>query len=267
MLNYHKFNYFCDKSDIRMSFASKLTAAAFVLLSLLTLSCNKQDGPEEPEKIVVPEAVDLGLSVKWASFDVGAKQPGEVGWFVSWGETAPKDTYYKWENYAWCNRSQTRLTKYNFKESYGSNPDYRVALTPDDDIAYVVYGENWHVPTKEEVQELIDAPFITQSVEKVGGIACLKLTSTKTGQSIMFPAGGNCSGTMHPQGQNYAGYFWTAEIEYTTLLFQMDATYPSNAACLMVSPEVRTSGFTNMYMPNLDRAYGMNVRAVYGKRY
>ena len=61
-----------------MRFASKLTAAALVFLSLLTLSCNKQDGPEEPEKIVVPEAVDLGLSVKWASFDVGAKQPGEV---------------------------------------------------------------------------------------------------------------------------------------------------------------------------------------------
>lgn len=250
-----------------MEFASKLAATTLVLLSLLALSCTRQDGPEEPEKVVVPEAVDLGLSVKWASFDVGATQPGEVGWFVSWGETAPKDTYYKWENYIWCNRSNTRLTKYNFKESYGSNPDYRVALNPEDDIAYVLYGEDWHVPTKEEVQELIDAPFITQSVERVGGIDCLKLTSTKTGQSIMFPAGGNCSSTMYPQGENYAGYFWTAEIEYTTLLFQMDAAQPSNAACLMVSPEVRTAGFNNMYMPNLDRAFGMNVRAVYGKRY
>ena len=250
-----------------MRFASKLTAAALVLLSLLTLSCKKQDGPEEPEKIVVPEAVDLGLSVKWASFDVGAKQPGEVGWFVSWGETAPKDTYYKWENYIWCNRSNTRLTKYNFKESYGSNPDYRVALTPDDDIAYVVYGENWHVPTKEEVQELIDAPFITHSVVKVGTIDCLKLTSSKTGQSILFPAGGNCTESMIPQGENYAGYFWTAEIEYATQLFMMDAAQPSNAACLMVSPEVRTSSFVNMMMHNLGRAYGMNVRAVYGKRY
>ena len=250
-----------------MGFASKMTATALVCLSFLALSCNKQDGPEEPEKVVVPEAVDLGLSVKWASFDVGATKPGEVGWFVSWGETAPKDTYYKWENYVWCNRSPNDLTKYNFKESHGINPDYRVALKPEDDIAYVQYGEDWHVPTTEEVQELIDAPFITQSVVRVGMIDCLKLTSTKTGQSILFPAGGNCSDTKIPIGENYAGYFWTAEIEYTTLLFKMEATHPSNAACLMVSPEVRTSGFNNMYIPHLARAYGLNVRAVYGKRY
>lgn len=250
-----------------MGFASKLTLTTLVCLSFLTLSCNKPDGPEGPEKVVVPEAVDLGLSVKWASFDVGATKPGEVGWFVSWGETAPKDTYYKWENYAWCNRSPNDLTKYNFKESFGSNPDYRVALKPEDDIAYVQFGGDWHVPTTEEVQELIDSPYLTQSVVNVDGIDCLKLTSTKTGQSILFPAGGNCSDTWRPKGENYAGYYWTAEIEYTTLLFQLEASQPSNASCLMVSPEVSTSSFSSMWMPKLPRAYGMNVRAVYGKRY
>ena len=37
------------------------------------------------------EAVDLGLSVKWASFNVGATKPEEYGGYYAWGETEEKE--------------------------------------------------------------------------------------------------------------------------------------------------------------------------------
>ena len=48
------------------------------------------------------EAVDLGLSVKWATMNVGANAPEEYGDYFAWGETEPKD-YYDWDTYKWCN--------------------------------------------------------------------------------------------------------------------------------------------------------------------
>ena len=228
---------------------------------LLFPSCGKQD-EEGPEKVVIPEAVDLGLSVKWASFDVGATKPGEPGYYVAWGESAPKDTYYKWTTYAWSNGANTSLTKYNYKESFGSNPDNIHTLKPEDDIAHVLYGGGWRTPTPEEMQELIDCPFLTQSVETVDGIDCLKLTSAKTGNSILFPAGGLCEGTSVPRGRNYGGYYWSSEIDYSPLLFQADAINPSTAKFMFVSPMVKTSGFTSMYISTWPRANGLNVRAV-----
>ena len=49
-------------------------------------------------KIEVPEAVDLGLSVKWASFNLGAVTPEASGDFYAWAEIAPK-SYYDWSTY------------------------------------------------------------------------------------------------------------------------------------------------------------------------
>ena len=43
-------------------------------------------------------AVDLGLSVKWATFNLGASSPEEYGGYYAWAETETKDTY-TWSNY------------------------------------------------------------------------------------------------------------------------------------------------------------------------
>jgi hypothetical protein len=44
------------------------------------------------------EYVDLGLSVKWATCNVGADKPEDYGDYYAWGETEPKSEY-TWENY------------------------------------------------------------------------------------------------------------------------------------------------------------------------
>ena len=62
--------------------------------------------------------VDLGLSVKWATCNVGASTPEEYGYYFAWGETEPK-TIYDWTTYKWCRGSNATLTKYNTDNDYG----------------------------------------------------------------------------------------------------------------------------------------------------
>ena len=117
------------------------------------------------------EYVDLGLSVKWATFNVGATKLEEYGDYCAWGETEPyyevgyaqespqahwKDGYsagYGWSNYKWCNGSYSTLTKYNTSTSYGTI-DNKTVLDPEDDVAHVKWGGSWRMPTFGELSEL-----------------------------------------------------------------------------------------------------------------
>ena len=101
-----------------------------------------------------PEWVDLGLSVKWATFNIGASKPEDCGDYFSWGELEPKD-YYDWPTYKWCGGNYDSLTKYNSDSSYGL-VDNKIVLEPQDDAATVLWGENWRMPTNNEWEELIN---------------------------------------------------------------------------------------------------------------
>ena len=107
------------------------------------------------EKVVVREYVDLGLSVKWATCNVGANSPEEYGDYFAWGETTSKDKY-NWNYYKYCKGSSTTFTKYCNKSSYGYNgfTDTKTKLDPDDDAATVNWGGSWRMPTVAEMTEL-----------------------------------------------------------------------------------------------------------------
>ena len=242
-----------------------LKQSAFLLACLLLpLSCGKEGKDDaEPEMISIPEAVDLGLSVKWASFDIGASHPGEIGSFFAWGETEPKDKAYNWKNYSLCEYGYLSLTKYNYDTEYGANPDNRIGLKAEDDAAQVLYGGDWYVPTVEEYKELIEASFITQTLERVGNINCMKLTSQVTGNSILLPTGGICWESANPSNQNHYGYFWTSQIEYSSAPFSK--ANPSYGKYLFVSTLFGSQTSISMRMDTLPRAYGMNIRAVLRK--
>ena len=76
------------------------------------------------------EYVDLGLSVKWATCNLGASSPEELGDKYAWGEVQTKQEF-TWNNYQLCvNGDYTKLTKYcpkdywlydNFSESVIDN--------------------------------------------------------------------------------------------------------------------------------------------------
>lgn len=80
------------------------------------------------------EYVDMGLSVKWATCNVGALSPGDYGNLYAWGETTAAKTDYVWDTYKWCDGSYDSLTKYNNSSSLGT-VDGRTRLDLADDAA------------------------------------------------------------------------------------------------------------------------------------
>ena len=93
------------------------------------------------------EFVDLGLSVMWATTNIGANAPEEYGDYFAWGEVSPKETY-GWKTYKYCEGSYKTLTKYNYDSSKGA-VDNKTVLDYSDDAARVNWGGNWRMPTYE----------------------------------------------------------------------------------------------------------------------
>lgn len=111
--------------------------------------------PEASKTVAAPEAVDLGLSVKWASCNLGAANASEPGNYYAWGETAPKDSYGK-ETYRYCDEKKY-FTKYIPEETIGYRTcDGLLKLESADDAATAALGAPWRMPTRDEVLELIE---------------------------------------------------------------------------------------------------------------
>ncbi len=116
--------------------------------------------PDDPVTPPDPhEWVDLGLpsGTLWATCNVGASNPEELGSYFAWGETATKD-FYEWSTYKWCNGSETTMTKYCTNSDYGNDGfvDNKTELDPEDDAAYVNWGPSWRMPTTEQQCELYE---------------------------------------------------------------------------------------------------------------
>ena len=198
----------------------------------------------------LPEAIDLGLSVKWASFNLGASSPEGYGNYYAWGEVLPKEEY-SWTTYKWCyGRSNRTLTKYNHNESYGI-VDNKYTLDPEDDAAYVSLGENWRIPSTEEGMELWNNSSCTWTRDYNGtGVAGMVVTSTKPGytdKSVFFPAIGYDynGGHIHdiPAGVHVL-YWYSSEYDFgASSLF--DAAFGASPIHLIE-----------------DRCYGLMIRPV-----
>lgn len=145
----------------------------------------------------IHEAVDLGLSVKWATCNLGAENPSKFGNHYAWGETEPK-TSYTLDNSRWYNVSNTELLTLNV-----INSSYN--LTPNYDAATQLWGSPWRMPTETEIKELVgncDWEWTT-----LDGHNGYKVTGTN-GNSIFLPA----AGCYYPAlgNQNSSGYYWSS---------------------------------------------------------
>lgn len=187
----------------------KLTDGNEVKYKVADVSEITLEEDEEPDY----ESVDLGLSVKWASMNLGAKVPEDAGTYYAWGELYP--WYLKIEgssltmirDYGGHDR-ETYVAKSNMKCVYenltGSNAQY--------DVAAQTLGGNWRLPTKADVEELLSNTFITFD-EEVNGVKCVKLTSTKSGYTdkyILIPYAGYCNKLKVLSKGDY-GYCWTSD--------------------------------------------------------
>ena len=152
---------------------------------------NNEEGNKEDENASITgiengyEYVDLGLSVKWATCNVGASKPEDYGKYFAWGETLEKITYYAFDTYKWWNDSE--ITKYCTNSRYGM-VDNKTILDLSDDAAHVNWGGRWRMPTDAELIELRTEctwRFTTQN-----GVYGCKITSKINGNFIFLPAAG-----------------------------------------------------------------------------
>ena len=153
------------------------------------------------------EYVDLGLSVKWATCNLGAKYTEDYGNYIAWGEIEPKTQYF-WTTYKLCEGTSSTITKYCSRSDYGI-VDNKTILEPEDDAATVNWGGAWRMPTNAEFSELYEKCTCTWTT--INGINGLLATSTINNNSIFLPAAGKSeNGTFQAIG--FSGCYWTNEI-------------------------------------------------------
>jgi len=180
---------------------------------------------KEPYTAVAGEAVDLGLSVKWSSTNLGATSPTGYGDYFSWGEVEPYyssqdpltwkegKTGYNWASYKWCNGAYNKFTKYcpadraSYWDGNGS-PDGKTVLDPEDDAAHVNLGGKWRMPTDAEFTELREKCKWTWTTQNgVNG----RLVTGKNGNSIFLPTAGYRVGTDFYNAGSY-GYYLSSSL-------------------------------------------------------
>ena len=187
------------------------------------------------------EAVDLGLSVKWANMNVGAKKPSGYGTYFAWGETLPKK-YYSWDNYAWCRGNSQLLNKY-------STSDRRTELMSSDDAAQATWSGEWRMPTADEYEELLNPANCTWEWTAQDGVNGYKVTGKKTGNSIFLPITG-FRYYADIQFRAVYGIYWTSSL-YTV--------NPKKAWCLLFNSSKAEVNFGNL---SSNRFSGRCIRAV-----
>lgn len=167
----------------------------------------QQEEVVQNEVIQGHECVDLGLSVKWATCNVGADSPEDYGDYFAWGETTTKSDY-DWDTYKWCKGTYDTMTKYCTVRDYGKW-DGKEVLTTSDDAATVKWGSKWRMPTKEELEELEEKCTFTLSTPN--GVSGCKVTGPN-GNSIFLPFAGYIDG-ITPKDRGEEGYYWSKSLD------------------------------------------------------
>lgn len=184
------------------------------------------------------EAIDLGLSVKWAPMNVGSFFPEGYGWYFAWGETEPKSNY-AWSTYKYCNGSETTLTKYCYEPGYGYNghTDSKRVLDLKDDAARANWGGSWRMPTFAEWRELINN--CTWTLTTQNGVYGFKVTSKTNGNSIFLPAAGfRYESDLRNVGSNV--YYWSSSLRtpsyaWTVELYSSEISIDTSDRCFGLS--------------------------------
>ncbi len=172
------------------------------------------------------ESVDLGLSVKWATFNVGATTPEGYGDYFAWGETEPyyadtttkpitwktgKENGYTWQSY--CSSGE-------FVE--WSTPPYDAStkiLKPEYDAATANWGSDWRMPTKDEINELLNECDWEWTEDNNGtGVKGYIVKSKAAGNnnSIFLPAAGYHNGISERADDGIRGNYGSSLFYETT---------------------------------------------------
>jgi len=134
----------------------------------------------------IAEAVDLGLSVKWASWNVGASAPEEYGGLYFLEDPTGKVT------------SRSDNNQFPFSE-YVSGTKY--------DIAHAQWGSNWRLPDDNDISELLQQCYWDWTIQN--DVSGYKVTG-KNGNSIFLPSAGFAKyDSSNRKNEGTEAYYWS----------------------------------------------------------
>lgn len=192
--------------------------------------------PLYPFVLTQPEVVDMGLSVLWASCNLGAELPEDYGKYYAWGEIDTKNNY-TWNTYKWG--ASAPFTKYSSEDAI---------LDLEDDAAHFLLGSGWRMPTNEEFSELLNPDNCIVTNTTLNNVNGYSIESKLTGNSLFFPAAGRINGTTeHRFGLD--GYYWTSTFSSSSPIDASDMKFWDDP-------------FTSPFMGINYRYYGHSIRPV-----
>ena len=185
--------------------------------------------------------VDLGLSVKWATKNVGASSPSDYGDYFAWGETQTKYNY-TWENCFDCLARNGWGTDDGWS-TYKIGGKTSISPTSGHDTARKNWGGTWRIPTNAEFEELCEKCYWTWTSQD--GHNGYLVTSKTNGNSIFLPAA-DCRFDTNSSSVGKIGYYWSSTL----------GSYSYSARCLRFYSSDR-------YMDDCCcRRFGLSVRPV-----
>ena len=153
------------------------------------------------------DAIDMGLSVKWAAANFGAVNPEDYGYYYAWGETETKDDYRQ-RTYRWYNETLTAYSKYNTDPDSGP-ADNKTELDSVDDVIQQIMGGKWRMPSDSQWKELLEN--CTWTWTQTNGVNGYLVTSKKNDASIFLPAAGYREADEWKDVASY-GCYWSSSL-------------------------------------------------------
>ena len=196
--------------------------------------------------------VDLGLpsGTLWATMDIGANSENENGIYFRWGETVSRVGMNRHKFHS----AQKKLTKYCIESEYGENGfvDNITTLELMDDAANVIWGGDWHIPSDEQFQELMDNTYQNWNRSS----SSMTVTSIHNGNTLLFKAGGYRSGSYDSLYKKDCAYYWLNSLGGETQYSHIGVS----------SPYGHNFEFSNNAnsIYNEDRTEGLLIRGVLG---
>ena len=171
--------------------------------STLASASNAQANISSTNTINGHEWVDLGLSVKWATKNVGADSPSDYGGYYAWGETRTKSSYDR------SNCFDCLDSKGDSWGTYKIGGQTRITPTSGHDTARENWGGTWRMPTDAEFDELCKKCTWTWTTQ--GGHNGYLVTSKANGKSIFLPAASSRYGS-DTNNVGESGFYWSSTL-------------------------------------------------------
>ena len=182
--------------------------------------------PVRPEQVSAGaedlETVDLGLTsgTLWANMNVGASSPEDYGDYFAWGETTgyvDGKLDFDWSHYFDTDDDGNSFKKYYFNCGL-------TELDLEDDAAYVNWGADWRMPSRDQIDELRTE--CTWTLATRNGVNGYKVTGPN-GKSIFLPAAGyRFGGSLEDGGSK--GYYWSRTFYNDNPLSALTLDFDSN---------------------------------------